>query len=244
MPSKYDASGHSVLVTGSGRRLGRAFAEALAECGASVAVHYGRSAEEAEEVVRGLLSHGVQAEAVQADLANPDEASELVSRAQDAIGEIDLLVNNAAIFSPVGALDASIQDWQSHMDVNLTAPFLIAQQFALTRKDRSGSIVNLLDWRATRPGPDHFPYTISKAALGALTRGLAVSLAPAIRVNGLALGAILPPSDGGTDDPLEGVPSGRWGTVEEAIDALLFLLIGPEYITGEILHVDGGRHLT
>jgi NAD(P)-dependent dehydrogenase (short-subunit alcohol dehydrogenase family) len=242
--AKYNATGHSALVTGGGRRLGRAFAEALAKSGANVAVHYGRSAEEAEEVVSGLLSYGVRAAAVQADLADPEEAAELVPRSEEAIGEIDLLVNSAAIFGSLGALEASIQDWQSHLDVNLTAPFLIAQQFALSRKDKAGSVVNLLDWRAMRPGADHFPYTISKAGLAALTRGLAVSFAPSIRVNGLALGAILPPSDGGTDDPLEGVPSGRWGTVEEAIDALLFLLVGPEYVTGEILHVDGGRHLT
>lgn len=231
-------------MTGAGRRLGRAFAEALAINGANVIVHYGHSAEEAGGVVRDLEVHGVQAVAVQADLANPLEAAELVSRAEEAIGKVDLLVNNAAIFGPVGALDASIEDWQSHLDVNLTAPFLISQQFARARDGAPGSIVNLLDWRALRPGADHFPYTISKAALAALTHGLAVSLAPDIRVNGLALGAILPPSDGGTNDPLEGVPSERWGTVEEAVEALLFLLAGPEYVTGEILHVDGGRHLT
>ena len=231
-------------MTGAGRRLGRAFAEALAINGANVVVHYGHSAEEAGGVVRDLEVHGVKAVAIQADLANPVEAAELVSRAEEAIGKVDLLVNNAAIFGPVGALDASIEDWQSHLDVNLTAPFLISQQFARARDGAPGSIVNLLDWRALRPGADHFPYTISKAALAALTRGLAVSLAPDIRVNGLALGAILPPSDGGTNDPLEGVPSERWGTVEEAVEALLFLLAGPEYVTGEILHVDGGRHLT
>ncbi len=244
MPAKIDAAGRSAIVTGAGRRLGRAFAEALAEHGANVVVHYGRSAEEAEEVVSGLLARGVQSAAVQADLANPAEAAELVDRAEQAIGEIDLLVNNAAIFGPIEALDASIEDWQLHLNVNLTAPFLIAQQFARSREGKPGSIVNLLDWRAMRPGADHFPYTISKAALAALTRSLAVSFAPGIRVNGLALGAILPPSDGGTGDPLEGVPSGRWGTIDEAIDALLFLLVGPEYVTGEILHVDGGRHLT
>ena len=244
MPAKIDASGRSAIVTGAGRRLGRAFAEALADSGANVVVHYGRSAEEAEEVVNGLLARGVRSAAVQADLANPKEAAELVQRSEQAIGEIDLLVNNAAIFGPITAMDASITDWQMHLNVNLTAPFLIAQQFVRSREGKQGSIVNLLDWRAMRPGADHFPYTISKAALAALTRGLAVSFAPGIRVNGLALGAILPPSDGGTDDPLEGVPSGRWGTIEEAIDALLFLLIGPEHVTGEILHVDGGRHLT
>jgi len=241
---KFDVAGHSAIVTGAGRRLGRAFAVALAGNGANVIVHYGRSAEQAEQVVRELLVHGVQAAAIQADLADPTEAVELVSRAEQAIGEIDLLVNNAAIFGPVGALNASVEDWQSHLDVNLTAPFLIAQRFASARQGAPGSIVNLLDWRAMRPTADHFPYTISKAALAALTRGLAVSLAPHIRVNGLALGAILPPSDGGTADPLEGVPSGRWGTVEEAVEALLFLLAGPQYVTGEILHVDGGRHLT
>ncbi|MFQ5941925.1 MAG: SDR family oxidoreductase [Anaerolineales bacterium] len=244
MPAKFNLKGHSAIVTGAGRRLGRAFAEALAKNGANVVVHYGSSAEEAEEVVRGLLEHGVRATEVQADLADPAEAIELVGRATEAIGEVDLLVNNAATFGPVEALDTSIEDWQLHLNVNLTAPFLIAQQFARSRQGARGSIVNLLDWRALRPGADHFPYTISKAALAALTRGLAVSLAPHIRVNGLALGAILPPSDGGTDDPLEGVPSRRWGTVEEAIEALLFLLAGPEYVTGEILHVDGGRHLT
>lgn len=244
MPANFDASGHSAIVTGAGRRLGKAFAQALADHGANVVVHYGHSAEEAEELVSGLLARGVQSAAVQADLANPAEAAGLVDRAERAIGEIDLLVNNAAIFGPIEALDASIEDWQLHMNVNLTAPFLIAQQFARAREDKPGSIVNLLDWRAMRPGADHFPYTISKAALAALTQGLAVSFAPDIRVNGLALGAILPPSDGGTDDPLVRVPSGRWGTIEEAIEALLFLLVGPEYVTGEILHVDGGRHLT
>lgn len=244
MPLKFDLAGHSAVVTGAGRRLGRSFAEALAANGANVVVHYGHSAEQAEQVVGGLQGHGVLAAAVRADLADPAEAAQLISRAEEAIGEIDLLVNNAAIFGSITALEASIEDWQSHLDVNLTAPFLIAQQFARARQGAPGSIVNLLDSRAMRPGADHFPYTISKAALAALTQGLAVSMAPDIRVNGLALGAILPPSDGGTDDPLKGVPSERWGTVEEASEALLFLLAGPEYVTGEILHVDGGRHLT
>ena len=129
MPAKIDASGRSAIVTGAGRRLGRAFAEALADSGANVVVHYGRSAEEAEEVVNGLLARGVRSAAVQADLANPKEAAELVQRSEQAIGEIDLLVNNAAIFGPITAMDASITDWQMHLNVNLTAPFLIAQQF-------------------------------------------------------------------------------------------------------------------
>ncbi|TDI85616.1 MAG: SDR family NAD(P)-dependent oxidoreductase, partial [Chloroflexi bacterium] len=124
MPLKFDLAGHSAVVTGAGRRLGRAFAEALAANGANVVVHYGHSAEQAEQVVGGLQGHGVLAAAVRADLADPAEAAQLISRAEEAIGEIDLLVNNAAIFGSITALEASIEDWQSHLDVNLTAPFL------------------------------------------------------------------------------------------------------------------------
>jgi pteridine reductase len=102
----------------------------------------------------------------------------------------------------------------------------------------------MLDWRALRPGPDHLPYTISKAALAALTRSLATALAPQITVNGLALGAILPPSDGANiGNILDNIPAHRWANLEEVGQALVFLLDGPTYVTGEILHVDGGRHL-
>ena len=101
-----------------------------------------------------------------------------------------------------------------------------------------------MDWRALRPGADHLPYTISKAALAALTQSLAVALAPNISVNGLALGAILPPSDGSnTDKIIKDIPVKRWAELEEVGEAALFMLAGPKYITGEILHVDGGRHL-
>jgi pteridine reductase len=107
-----------------------------------------------------------------------------------------------------------------------------------------GRIVNILDWRALRPGRDHLPYTISKSALAALTQSLAAALAPQITVNALALGAILPPSDGSdTTGLLQFVPVRRWASLDEVDEALLFLLEGPAYITGEILHVDGGRHL-
>ena len=138
-----------------------------------------------------------------------------------------------------------MDDMNRHLMVNLMAPFLLSQAFAqsLSLGD-SGRIVNMLDWRSLRPGPDHFPYTISKSALAALTRSLAVALAPQITVNGLALGAILPPSDGAmTGNILDNVPVHRWAILEEVGQALVFLLDGPAYVTGEILHVDGGRHL-
>ncbi len=107
-----------------------------------------------------------------------------------------------------------------------------------------GRIVNLLDWRALRPGADHFAYTVSKAALAGLTKSLAAALAPAITVNGLALGAVLPPKDGGdTSRILENVPAKRWGSLEDVSRALIFLLAEAPYTTGEIIYVDGGRHL-
>jgi len=129
--------------------------------------------------------------------------------------------------------------------INLTTPFLLSQAFARALEPgKEGRIVNILDWRALRPGPDHLPYTISKAGLVALTRSLAQALAPEISVNGIALGAILPPSDGGAgDEILKNVPAGRWAELEEVQKTLSFLLSGPSYITGEIIHVDGGRHL-
>jgi NAD(P)-dependent dehydrogenase (short-subunit alcohol dehydrogenase family) len=245
MSTAINLKGHVALVTGGGRRLGRAFAEALANHGASVAVHFGISAKGAEEVVNHAQALGVEAVALQADLRHADQLADLVARAKVSLGKVDLLINNASIFEPLTLHETTHDAWERHMAINLTAPFLLSQAFARQLGDAPGVIVNLLDWRALRPGADHFPYTISKAGLAALTRSLAVALAPSIRVNGLALGAILPPSHG-EDDPdaaLRGVPIARWATLEETVQAMLFLLAGPDYVTGEILHLDGGRHL-
>jgi NAD(P)-dependent dehydrogenase (short-subunit alcohol dehydrogenase family) len=155
------------------------------------------------------------------------------------------LINNASIFEPLDWTETRLEDWNRHLAVNLTAPFLLSQAFARTLpKEEHGRIVNLLDWRALRPGADHLPYTISKAALAALTRSLAIAFAPRISVNGLALGAILPPKGGGSsEDILRNIPARRWARLEEVDQALLFLLSGPAYITGEVIHIDGGRHL-
>lgn len=245
MRETLNLEGRVALVTGSGRRLGRAFSEALASRGAALAIHYGRDASGAQAAVESVRSLGVKAQAFQADLADPQAARGLVDRAADAFGFVDVLVNSAAIFETVGAADCSLESWQAHMSVNLTAPFLLSQAFARRRQGERGAIVNILDWRALRPGPDHFPYTIGKAGLAAMTLSLAQALAPTIRVNGLALGAILPPPDEAerTEGPIEHVPLGRWGEVEEVCEALLFLVAGPQYVTGHILHVDGGRHL-
>jgi NAD(P)-dependent dehydrogenase (short-subunit alcohol dehydrogenase family) len=244
MPEDMDLTGRAAIVTGAGRRLGKAFADALVAHGAAIAAHYSLSAEGAEEVVRAAQARGVAAIALQADLADATQATTLVERAVAVIGDLDILVNSASVFGPGGPLETDLASWRQHLRINLTAPFLLSQAFARHRGGRPGAIVNILDWRALRPGSDHFAYTISKAGLAAMTKSLAIALGPSIRVNGLALGAILPPSGSAPSQSiLDRVPAGRWGTVEEAAHALLFLIAGSDFTTGAILSLDGGRQV-
>ncbi len=234
----------TILITGSARRVGRIFALGCAQAGADVVIHHGHSPDEAQETRNEIESMGRRAWVIASDLSNPAEASGTISRAND-LSPLYALVNSAAIFMPLSLADTSLADWERHLSINLTAPFLLSQAFARQFPEGDeGRIVNILDWRALRPRADHFPYTVSKAALAAMTKSLAAALAPRITVNGLALGAVLPPSDGGTDSSvIENVPLGRWSEADEVQQALVFLLSGPSYITGEIMHVDGGRHL-
>lgn len=246
MTQNKDLTGRNALITGSARRLGKAFAMALAERGCNVIIHYGSSKQSAEETASNLAKLGVKSVALKADLGDAHQVEELFSNSVEALGDLDLLINNASIFEPLDWRQTNIDSWQTHFNVNLTAPFILSQALGRHLAGRAGDILNLLDWRALRPGPDHFPYTITKAGLAALTKSLAQALGPAIRVNGIAPGAILPPPgvEEKTPELLEGVPADRWGEVEEVVQAMLFLVSGPGYITGEIIHLDGGRHLT
>lgn len=246
MTSTVDLAGQTALVTGASRRLGRAFALGLARAGADLCIHYHRSEEAARSAVDEIQRMGRRAVSLQADLADLEDTTTLTDRAVEALGPIQLLINSASIFEDVGAVETTPAVWQRHLDTNLRAPVLLTQALARQLGEAQGTVVNLLDWRALRPGPDHFAYTISKAALAAVTRSMARAYAPHLRVNGLALGAILPPAgveEVHSGEILEPVPADRWGTVEETVEALLFLLAGPQYITGEVLHLDGGRHL-
>lgn len=239
-------SGKTILVTGAARRVGRLLALACATAGADVVLHYGNSEQEAASVQREIQAVGGRAWLLPSDFSNPGNASSLIRQALQVAPVLHGLVNSAAVFEPLSFQETSLPDWERHLSINLTAPFVLSQAFAAQLpENETGRIVNILDWRALRPGADHFPYTISKAALAAMTKSLAAALAPRITVNGLALGAILPPAD----DPSAGervirhVPAGRWAGAGEVEQALLFLLAGPAYVTGEIIHLDGGRHL-
>jgi NAD(P)-dependent dehydrogenase (short-subunit alcohol dehydrogenase family) len=231
----------TILITGSAKRVGRLFALACARAGADIVIHHGHSREEALQVKDEIESIGRKAHIIASDIGKPAEAAKLISKANQ-FSPLFALVNSAAIFEPLSFDDTTLKDWKRHMAINLVAPFLLSQEFA--RHTKEGRIVNIVDWRALRPGADHFPYTISKAALASLTQSMAVALAPRITVNGLALGAILAPSDGKKSDKIiKNVPAKRWSESQEPGKALVFLLSGPSYITGEIIHVDGGRHL-
>jgi NAD(P)-dependent dehydrogenase (short-subunit alcohol dehydrogenase family) len=235
-------NGKTILVTGGAKRVGKIFALACARAGADVVIHHGHSREKAEETHAEITRLGCQAWVIEADLNDLSQAEALIPLINEST-PLHGLINSAAIFESRSWETTSLDDWQRHLQINLTAPFLLSQGFA--RQAGEGSrIVNIVDWRALRPGADHFPYTISKAALAAMTKSLAIALAPKIIVNGLALGAILPPSDGkAKPDLLKSIPVGRWAKEQEVEQALLFALTCPAYITGEILHVDGGRHL-
>jgi pteridine reductase len=232
----------SVLVTGAARRLGRLFTLACARAGADVVIHHGHSDRDAESLRHEIAEMNRRAWVIRADLSDSSQSRELIRQISE-FTSLYALVNSAAIFKSLSLEATSTKEWERHIAINLTAPFLLSQAFA--KQAQAGArIVNILDWRALRPGADHFPYTISKSALAALTKSLAVALAPKISVNGLALGAVLPPTDGNINPEItKSIPAKRWSQENEVEDALLFLLSGPTYITGEILHVDGGRHL-
>ena len=239
----HDLTGKTILITGAARRLGRLFALACGRAGADLILHHGHSPKEAESLRDELASLGARAWILAADFSQPESAAQLIERA-NKLSPLYGLVNSASIFEPLSMQATSLEAWNSHLNVNLTAPFLLSQAFA--KHVKAGRIVNILDWRALRPGADHFPYTVTKSALAAMTKSLAIALAPHITVNGLALGAILPPADqlSASEKIIEAVPVKRWSEAGEAEDALLFLLSSSSaYITGEILHVDGGRHL-
>lgn len=237
--------GKNVLITGAAVRIGRAMANAVAAAGATVLVHYSSSDSDAKSLQSELAHLGQKSHLLQADFSNPNLVSNLISQALE-FGPLYALVNSAAIFENLNLATTDFPTWQRHLDINLTAPFLLSQAFWSANKaaGAEGRIINILDWRALRPGADHLPYSVSKAALVALTQSLAVAMAPQITVNGIAFGAILPPTDGGKiSGIIKKVPAGRWATLEEVGETLIFLLTGPSYITGEIIFLDGGRHL-
>jgi NAD(P)-dependent dehydrogenase (short-subunit alcohol dehydrogenase family) len=232
------------LVTGGARRLGKAFALSLARMGYSIALHYNTSEDEARQTAREIESLGVNAYILQADLSDPAQIQRLFTQFRIQNSEFRILINSAAVM-PVGNLrELPLSDWDSVLDLNLRAPFLIAQE-AARRMTSGGLIVNVSDIAAHKAWTRYPSYTVSKAGLESLTQLLARALAPDIRVNAIAPGLVLP-SDVVTDEQwgklVERLPLKRAATLDEITSTLEFL-IKNEYITGQTIVVDGGYSL-
>lgn len=238
--------GRRALVTGASRRLGRCIALTLARAGASVVVHYRHDEQGATETVRMLREQDASAVRLAADLTEPGACTALVEDATNALGGLDVLVNNASAFERTPLADLDVEDFDVHMAANARAVFELSLHAGRAMKAAgSGTIVNLACVSAERPWADYVPYSASKAALVNLTKGFAKALAPEVRVNAVAPGPILPPAGADAAQGDKAVASTllrRWGAPEE-IGAAVSFLVRASYLTGVVLNVDGGRSL-
>jgi pteridine reductase len=240
-----ELKGRAALVTGAGRRIGRAIALGLAGRGARVAVHHHESGDGADAVVATIRAAGGEAQAVAGDISDPAAPARLVDAVLGRFGGLDVLINSAAIMlrTPFGSVTAA--DWDRIFALNLRAPFLLTQAAAPALTARRGAIVNIADLAAFESWTDYVPHGISKAGVVQMTRALAHALAPAVRVNAIAPGAILLPdawSAAAGERLAETTPLKRLGSPEDVVGAVLYLLEA-DYVTGETLIVDGGRHI-
>ena len=240
----------AVLVTGAARRIGAVVARRLHEAGARVVLHYHRSRAEAEALRAELeAARSGSCATVQGDLLDLPALARIVDEAAEAFGRLDGLVNNASSFyaTPFGAIGA--REWTDLIGTNLAAPLFLAQAAASRLREARGAIVNVIDIHAERPLKDFAVYSTAKAGLAGLTRALAIELAPQVRVNGVAPGAILWPDDGRHFDTSERsritatTPLARTGSPGDIAGAVKYLLFDAPFVTGQILAVDGGRGL-
>ena len=245
------------LVTGGAHRVGKSIALALAGAGAHTVISYRSAVGEAAQTVREIEAFGVQALAVRADQRDPSQIDALFAAIGDRFGRLDVLVNSAAIMERKPVFDITPEDWDRTIDTNLRGPFFVAQAAARlmlhahpstalhSAQDERGCIINIADSSALHPWPSYIAHTVSKAGLVALTRALALALAPSIRVNAIAPGAVLKPqdwSDAQWAQLATRIPLGRPGTPADVARAVLYL-IDSDFITGQLLVLDGGREL-
>lgn len=236
----------AALVTGAAKRIGAAIARELAGAGWAVGVHYGGSADAAQALVDEIVDGGGRAVALQADLLDEAALPGLVGHAAQALGPLGLLVNNAAIFEWDDTAGATRESWERHQAINLRAPFVLTQAFLRQLpEDGRGHVINLVDAYVGTPARGFVSYHVAKAGLWDLTRSWALELAPRIRVNAIGPGAVLPDTyrDRAEIDRVNaGTPLGYGTTPEEICRTVRFLLDAPS-VTGQMIALDGGRHL-
>lgn len=239
-----DLAGRVALVTGAGRRLGRAIAEGLAARGMTVALHHHASAAGAEAAAAAIVSAGGRAATFAADLADPAAARALPAAVAGRFGRLDVLVNSAGIMERWTLEETTPEAWDRIFAINARAPFFCAQGAAPFLRAAGGAIVNLGDVGGLEPWPAYGAYCASKAAVGMLTQVLARALAPEVRVNAIAPGAVLVPDEWdqeAREHLARTTPLRRLGAPDDVVRALLYLLEGGDYVTGQLLVVDGGR---
>jgi len=238
------------LVTGAAKRVGRAIALELAEAGCDIAIHYHRSEAEAQDVARQVRALGRQATTISGNLSDPGTWPRIVDQTVEFLGRLDILVNNASMFltdaaDRIETFDVGI--WESMLRMNAVAPAALCHHAApRMRASGQGHIVNLCDISSERPWPENLAYCVSKAALTALTRGLARALAPEICVNGIAPGIAVFPESYPADVRerlTRKVPLAREGTPQEVASLVRFLVEMGDYITGQVIPIDGGRSI-
>jgi pteridine reductase len=237
--------GRTALVTGAGRRVGRVIAVALARRGMHVGVHYHGSTGDAEETVRLCKVAGGDGWAVRGDLRHVADAERVVQDTALHFGQLDALVNSAAIMMRTPLSEVTVEAWDEMMSINLRAPFFCARAAAVVMGERGGAIVNIADLAGMEAWPAYIPHGISKAGVIQMTKALAHTLAPKVRVNAVAPGAVLLPEGWRADDAKhleKSTPLGRIGTPEDVAQAVIYLLEA-DYVTGDVLIVDGGRHV-
>lgn len=239
--------GQAILITGAARRLGAHTARSLHQAGANIVLHCQHSLVEAQALAEELQEQRPDSVAtVTADLREEQSEFSVIATAVQSFGRLDVLVNNAALFEPGGVAPADLEQWEAIQAVNVRAPWLLAEAAAPHLRETQGCIVNLLDIYAARPLRGYLSYSTSQAALAGLTRALAMELAPEVRVNGIAPGAILwPDEDDGRDRDaiVDSTALKRPGHPDDIARAALFLIRDAGYLTGEVLTVDGGRSL-
>jgi pteridine reductase len=211
----------------------------------NVAVHYNRSAAGAKETCAIIDAEGGKAKPFSANLSSPDAPAALVTQVFDQLGSLDVVVNSAAIMQRTPLGEVTAEDWDSMFALNLRAPFLISQAAAPLMSRDGGAIVNIADLAAFESWPAYIPHSISKAGVVKMTSALARALAPKVRVNAIAPGAVLLPegwSNEASDHLVATTPLGRLGDPQDVVSAMLYLLKA-DYVTGETIIVDGGRHI-
>lgn len=235
-----------VLITGAAKRIGRTIATTLHDAGYNILIHYRSSAADAEQLALELeTKRAGSALAMQAELDSAQARQELVHRCAARFRRLDALVNNASSFYPTPLAEATEPQWDDLFMSNAKAPFFLAQAAAPFLKETQGAIVNIADFYAEKPLPGHSIYCMAKAALVAMTRALAIELGPDVRVNAVSPGAVLWPDSGkpyaAQQELIRSSALKRMGSPQDIAAAVLFLLTGAPFMTGQVLRVDGGR---